>query len=609
MRISLGTAPNGKTVYIELEVLLKTRLLVQANSGGGKSFLLRRLIEQIAGKVPQFVIDEEGEFPSLQEKFPFLWVGKGGDTPADVRTAAILATRLRDLRVSAVFDLSELKPQTRQHWVRLFLDALVESPRPQWKHIMIHLDEAHHYAPEGGKSEAFGSVVDVATRGRKRGLCLVAATQRLSKLTKDVTGELLNRLIGPTFEDLDLDRAADLLSIPKGERALFEKEMRVLTPGNFHALGRAFGTERLMVKVGGVQTTHPELGRSKRLSVIPPTPEKIRAILPKLADLPKEADDKAKTEAEFRKENRELRLKVTTLERQIAQAPKALPAPAASVTKVERVEVPVIPAGSLRRVEVLMTKLGGLTAHYQAALEPLRAIEKSVVGAVAKIIENQKRKPVTLPAVPVAESSGKAIPRPQPGHIVPTVIQSKTMTPGSKFVLTARGGNGHESSTDIPPAAQRILKTLLTFQGFGFQAVRRNWIAGWLSLSYAGGGFRNMLGLLRTRGLVEYPTVEEVALTPDGVSQSPPPEIYPEPGQIIEHCYRAITGAQRAILQVIFDAYPKGIPRAEVAERLNLSVMGGGFRNNLGALRTAGFIVYPDQESVRASDWIYKPGG
>jgi len=35
---------TGKPLEINLPILLRTRLLVQANSGGGKSYLLRKLL-------------------------------------------------------------------------------------------------------------------------------------------------------------------------------------------------------------------------------------------------------------------------------------------------------------------------------------------------------------------------------------------------------------------------------------------------------------------------------------------------------------------------------------------------------------------------------------
>ncbi|MFX8199489.1 DUF87 domain-containing protein, partial [Acinetobacter baumannii] len=57
--IEVGQNPAGPTL-LDLERLLATRLLIQAGSGGGKSWLLRRLIEQAFGKVRLIVFDPEG---------------------------------------------------------------------------------------------------------------------------------------------------------------------------------------------------------------------------------------------------------------------------------------------------------------------------------------------------------------------------------------------------------------------------------------------------------------------------------------------------------------------------------------------------------------------
>ncbi len=59
--IDMGAA-GAAAAKLDLEELLATRLLVQGNSGSGKSHLLRRLLEQSAPWVQQCVIDPEGRF-------------------------------------------------------------------------------------------------------------------------------------------------------------------------------------------------------------------------------------------------------------------------------------------------------------------------------------------------------------------------------------------------------------------------------------------------------------------------------------------------------------------------------------------------------------------
>ena len=312
-------------ISLDLDILLTTRLLVTADSGGGKTFALKRICEQAFGKIQIIVVDPEGEFSPLRQKLNFVLVGKGGDTPADTRSAALVAERLLELRASAICDIYEMKPSLRHEWVRLFLDGLIEAPKRLRHPCMVIVDEAHLFNPEHGKGESVASesMKSLCTRGRKRLLCAVFATQRLATLSKDSSSMLLNRLIGPTFEDVNRKRAAETLSIPREDQAEFFKEIQMLEPGYFFALGRAISKERVLVRVGPIETPHGQDAIKYELAP-PPPPEKIKELLPKLADLPKEAEDKARTVSELNKQIRELKQESIMLRTKVASRDAAL---------------------------------------------------------------------------------------------------------------------------------------------------------------------------------------------------------------------------------------------------------------------------------------------
>ena len=230
----------NKDISIDLPTLVESRLLVQANSGAGKSWLLRRILEQSHGKVQQIVIDLEGEFGTLREKYDYILAGKGGDTPAEVRSAALLARRLLELKVSAIIDLYELPPQDRKRFVRLFLESMINAPKELYHPCLVVVDEAHVFAPERGESEAMSAVIDLATRGRKRGYCAILATQRISKLHKDASAECNNKLIGRSSQDIDMKRAAEELGFTSKDDM---RSLRTLAPGEFYAFGTAISNE------------------------------------------------------------------------------------------------------------------------------------------------------------------------------------------------------------------------------------------------------------------------------------------------------------------------------------------------------------------------------
>ena len=280
----------SNNVSLDLDKLVESRLLVQANSGGGKSWSNRRIIEQSFGKKQIIVIDPEGEFGNMRGEFDFLYIGKDGDAPAESRSAALLAHRLLETKASAIIDIYEMNMQERRHFVRLFLEAMVNAPKDLWHDVLVILDEAHKFAPEKEQSEALEAVADMASRGRKRGYCLIPATQRPAKLNKDVAAECNNKLIGRASLDIDRKRSAEELGFTTKEEIL---SLRNLEPGEFYAFGPAISRDVIKTVIGDVKVKPPKrgVGRNK-----PPAPtEKVKKLLAQFKDLPEEAKKEADT--------------------------------------------------------------------------------------------------------------------------------------------------------------------------------------------------------------------------------------------------------------------------------------------------------------------------
>jgi hypothetical protein len=556
--VVIGKA-GKRSVTLDLDILLRTRLLVQANSGGGKSWLLRRLAEQMFGKIPVHIIDPEGEFSTLREKYAYVLVGKGGETPADPRSAALVAHKLLELRASAVLDVYDLKPQMRHHWIKLYLEAMVDAPKSLWRPTVIFIDEAHTVAPEKGQgeSEAYGAVVDLVTRGRKRGFCPILFTQRLGKLSKNVSAEMLNRLVGMTFEDIDLVRAADLLSIPRPDRDAFFKEMKVTEPGQFWALGRAVARERVLVEVGKVETTHPEPGSASYSDVPPPAPERVRALFPKLKDLPREAEEKAKSE-------HELRAEIRSLKSQLAARPKA----EAVIPKPVVQEVSVIKPKDLVRLERAMATADRAAGKIQNALGALRGFADQIRGS-ARAVEQRQR---ATPQMPVRT--------PVPVRPVP--------------VRPQQSASGNGEPLDKPEKA--ILSVLAQYPE-GCAIGKLTLLAGY-RLS---GGFRNSLSSLRTNRYIIGPNTGTMTITQFGIDAlgadyAPLPEGRDLANYWLQH--PSFGQCERKVLAVLLEN-PEGFTIEGLAEATGYGVS-GGFRNALSNLRTAGVLVGKNTETMKA---------
>ncbi len=580
-RIIIGKA-GSRAVAINLNVLLRTRLLVQANSGGGKSWLLRRLAEQLFGKVQVIIIDPEGEFASLREKLGFVLVGPGGEISADVRLAEITARRLLELRVSAVCDLYEMKESDQHLWVKLFLNALIKSPKKLWHPMVLILDEASDFCPEGkaGDSEASKAVSSFSRKGRKRGFCAVLATQSLATLDKKTSRHLHNRLIGPTFEDVDIDRAIDLLSISASDKKDFARSIRTMEPGFFYALGRAISKERILLEVGSVSTTHPDIGRSKMMLKPPPAPSKIRGLLPKLADLPKEAQQEAQTAADFHKEIRSLKAQL-----------RAQPA-AAGKTVVERV---VDQTGIDKTIQLAVRRNN---FHWQKQLAESQRKAQHIAGILKKVAAT-----LTIEANKIANlAEHKVEPPPWPKTVIPRTVLTRRPTPAPAPAPTAQlEGAGLDG---VGQSQLKILRALSEFEAIGRNGPSRESLAFWAEARPTSGGYKNNLGALRTAGLIEYPAAGTVGLTSkgrQGIGLQDPPTTQ----DVRDRIMRLLSKAQGHLLEILLDIHPQAIGRAELAERAGVPESSGGFKNNLGALRTAGLIEYPSGGQTMCADWLF----
>ncbi len=123
--LGLSVGPGSGPAMLDLVELLATRLLVQGNSGSGKSHLLRRLLEQSAGLVQQIVIDPEGDFVTLSERFGHVVVDADGDEAA----LQAIAARVREHRVSVVLNLEHCDVEGQMRAAASFLGGLFEADR------------------------------------------------------------------------------------------------------------------------------------------------------------------------------------------------------------------------------------------------------------------------------------------------------------------------------------------------------------------------------------------------------------------------------------------------------------------------------------------------
>ena len=524
---------------IDLPRLLETRLLVQANSGGGKSYALRRLLEQTANSVQQLVIDPEGEFATLRERFDYVVCApRDGDAVAHPRTAKLLARRLLETGVSAIIDIYDLKADERKSFVRQFCETLVDAPKSLWHPALIVLDEAHVFAPETGSAESLGPVIDLATRGRKRGFCLVAATQRLAKLHKDAAAEMNNKMIGRTGLDVDVKRAADELGMTKQEAM---QALKFLDEGEWYVFGPALSRSITKIKVGPVVTTHPKAGQ--RLLTAPPEPSaKVRKVLAELADLPQQAQDEARTLEDFKRQlaeaNRKLR---TAAAKPVLTKSSSNEEPKTNTTEIRQLRARI--AALERDNEALQKYSHGVfnaAALVQAELEDARLLAHDVkvrLGKAAGVVFPKQPKIAPAMSAPPAQNAPRNIP-----VSIPPVANSDTgLKKGERMMLNA--------------IAQ-----------FGDDGVDREQL--FVLTGYKSTSIDTYLKRLRGAGHIgrDWPVVA----TPEGIAALGDAfEPLPRGAELVAFWAERLGEGENKLLRVIIESEPNGLTKAEVGALTN----------------------------------------
>lgn len=285
-----GPAPAADRVCVDLPTLLETRGLIVGSSRSGKTHTLYDLLQSTFGHVQHFVIDREADYVALRAEYPYVVVGGEGDLPISLAPGAVeaLARELLRLKLSAIFDLSDVDEDERLQFTARLCRTMADLPRSSglWTPCLVVIDEAHHYAPEKGEGadgaeDARRAVASLASRGAKRGFCLVAATQRLASLSKAVSSLCENRLVLRTGPE-DLKRAADAL----GKSRAIHAELRTLDRGTGYAYGPAISSEPVLVRIRSeLQVVPPRRGELRAPPA--PAPDAVKRLL---AELPAAVD-------------------------------------------------------------------------------------------------------------------------------------------------------------------------------------------------------------------------------------------------------------------------------------------------------------------------------
>ncbi|HVP22388.1 MAG TPA: DUF87 domain-containing protein [Conexivisphaerales archaeon] len=246
---------------VDADHVVTGRTCVMGASGSGKSYLVAVICEELCkAGVPFLIVDTEGEYHTLKEKYDLLWVG---DEPGcDVRWSEL---RLGELAAASlqsqpiILDLSGVDDQ--RSLLGTYLTALYAEVSRRRLPYLVVLEEADRFIPQAG--ERLPILDEIARRGRKRGLGLIVCTQRPSVVDKNVLSQCSSQLIGRLVIKNDLQAVSHFFP---GQQ--LPKQLTTLPPGSFYAMGD-LSQQPVQIAVRARETSHG--GSTPLLSSRPPS--------------------------------------------------------------------------------------------------------------------------------------------------------------------------------------------------------------------------------------------------------------------------------------------------------------------------------------------------
>ncbi|MDD1679373.1 MAG: DUF87 domain-containing protein [Methanomicrobiales archaeon] len=282
MDLIIGKA-TGKDFSVDAQELVTGRTCIIAQSGAGKSWAIAVICERLCHSGIGFcIIDTEGEYFSLKEKYHLLWLGSDEHADLDIDTMNIrdVMTKAIKNNTAVIFDVSETEMRER---VSELAHALYEIESEIRLPYLLMVEEADKFIPQS--RDSLKKLEEISRRGRKRGLGMLVATQRPSFVNKNVLSQCNNQIIGKLSIENDL-RAVDLFFASRKE----VEELATLEPGEFFVLGK-ITPRKTLITFSPRETRHQ--GLTPRLSLHPSAPGSYIAPEPEKKSAPSHMPEKS----------------------------------------------------------------------------------------------------------------------------------------------------------------------------------------------------------------------------------------------------------------------------------------------------------------------------
>lgn len=183
------TPTTGAKTLPSIEILTG-RGFITGKSGSGKSNSASVIAEELLEyNYNLLIVDPEGEYYGLKEKYELLHVGNSDI--CDVEVGAQHAEKIAEIALAenlpVILDVSDfLDGEAAKELISGVVEELYRLEKDFQKPFLLMVEEMQEYLPQSGGSDDLATLLErVAKRGRKRGLGMLGMSQRPSSVDKD----------------------------------------------------------------------------------------------------------------------------------------------------------------------------------------------------------------------------------------------------------------------------------------------------------------------------------------------------------------------------------------------------------------------------------------
>lgn len=217
-------------IKFNLEKIIGRCISILGIRGSGKTNTSAVILEEmLKHKYPMTIVDIDGEYWGLKEKYELLVVGKSKnvDIEVDVEHARQIAEVSISKNIPVILDMSGFLFEDTYEFLLDYMDEIWNLAGQFRKPYEIVLEEAHEFIPQGTRNDLKEILTRIALRGRKRGLGIIILSQRSAKVEKDVLTQaeilFLHKVVHPS----DMKVYKEILPISPKEVSLLISSLNV----------------------------------------------------------------------------------------------------------------------------------------------------------------------------------------------------------------------------------------------------------------------------------------------------------------------------------------------------------------------------------------------